>query len=408
MEEENAIQKSSNDDQSSNLDEEQSWSREDTQEEGEEEKEEEEDDNTDVDFYNNDNEDEVVIISEEGAKALTPEKKAISSFTSGTETTRTSNIIHFFNYKSTIWVTSKQYRQEAAQLLLHDFFFLTPLAIQRLFEYKKFHYFPTFQLVVDTLTVDENPENQRKRSQPQQYPDSVLQVVAYEKPLKPSQRQSLRELFATISSEFLRMNLLQHHNSSTESSSSYTIPSLSEFMHSYSSEHPLSRPIRQILVKDRILMDEVKFLKTQHAPLFAILTQQNRSTCQCCFSEYELDDMVQCNEGHIFCTLCLKKHTEEEVFGKGKAYLKCMWHEEKQSCGTELFPTQTKTNESNKNDTKKILTRSEKSTKQDCDSTFHRSQLIKALPFKVLEKYDEMQFLDNLKKAEIPDLWCVR
>ena len=106
----------------------------------------------------------------------------------------------------------------------------------------------------------------------------------------------------------------------TPGPSSYTYTSLSQFMQSCSSEHPLSRPIRQILVKDRVLMDEVNFLKTQHAPLFAILRQQNRSTCQCCFSEYELDDMVQCNDGHIFCTLCLKKYTEEEVFGSNKTF----------------------------------------------------------------------------------------
>ncbi|KAL7441187.1 hypothetical protein ACHAXH_005925 [Discostella pseudostelligera] len=40
--------------------------------------------------------------------------------------------------------------------------------------------------------------------------------------------------------------------------------------------------------------------------------------CQCCFIEYEFNSMVSCRYGgHLFCMDCLRKHTEQRVFGNG-------------------------------------------------------------------------------------------
>lgn len=39
--------------------------------------------------------------------------------------------------------------------------------------------------------------------------------------------------------------------------------------------------------------------------------------CNCCFVEYDFEEMVSCKAGHLFCKTCLQKHTETRVFGLG-------------------------------------------------------------------------------------------
>lgn len=40
--------------------------------------------------------------------------------------------------------------------------------------------------------------------------------------------------------------------------------------------------------------------------------------CQCCFAEYDFEEMVSCRtQGHLFCKTCLQRHTEQRVFGLG-------------------------------------------------------------------------------------------
>jgi hypothetical protein len=39
--------------------------------------------------------------------------------------------------------------------------------------------------------------------------------------------------------------------------------------------------------------------------------------CNCCFVDFNFEEMVSCRSGHLFCKTCLQRHTEQRVFGLG-------------------------------------------------------------------------------------------
>ncbi|XP_076449385.1 uncharacterized protein LOC143285827 isoform X2 [Babylonia areolata] len=88
--------------------------------------------------------------------------------------------------------------------------------------------------------------------------------------------------------------------------------------------------------------------------------------CGCCFTEHPFEKFVQCFEGHLFCCQCLLGYAREAIFGTGKLNLTCMT--------------------------------------ADCDSTFPKSQLEKALPVDMMQKYEERMTEENLNKAAMEDL----
>lgn len=99
----------------------------------------------------------------------------------------------------------------------------------------------------------------------------------------------------------------------------------------------------------------------------------NTVQCTCCYGDYAFEEMVSCQDGHLFCVDCLRRYAEERVFGnndlggKGSTELCCM-------------------------DT------------SGCDSWFSRDQLEKSLSSKVMKKYDELQAAIVLEKAGLEGL----
>lgn len=88
--------------------------------------------------------------------------------------------------------------------------------------------------------------------------------------------------------------------------------------------------------------------------------------CGCCYGDAAFEDMVQCLEGHLFCASCLMNYAKEATFGQGKATLVCM--------------------------------------SDGCDGTFPMSQLKKALPTNILEKYEDRVQEESLSLAQMEDL----
>eukprot|EP00794_Sanderia_malayensis_P008922 gene8922-9874_t len=88
--------------------------------------------------------------------------------------------------------------------------------------------------------------------------------------------------------------------------------------------------------------------------------------CGCCFGEVSVMQMVQCTEGHLFCSECLKSYAKEAIYGSGKTNLSCMT--------------------------------------ENCDRRFPLSQMRKALPTEMLQKYYERLQDESIKMAGLPDL----
>lgn len=46
--------------------------------------------------------------------------------------------------------------------------------------------------------------------------------------------------------------------------------------------------------------------------------------CGCCYVDVPMTRMVQCAEGHLFCTDCLKQYVEESAFSSGQTTVHCL------------------------------------------------------------------------------------
>ncbi|KNC99495.1 uncharacterized protein SPPG_04890 [Spizellomyces punctatus DAOM BR117] len=69
------------------------------------------------------------------------------------------------------------------------------------------------------------------------------------------------------------------------------------------------------------------FLKEWEALLKQIAEEDNKENtpveCGCCYCDYNMDDMTQCDEGHLFCKECARKAAENSI-GLRKIELKCL------------------------------------------------------------------------------------
>ncbi|XP_057310878.1 uncharacterized protein LOC130648798 [Hydractinia symbiolongicarpus] len=88
--------------------------------------------------------------------------------------------------------------------------------------------------------------------------------------------------------------------------------------------------------------------------------------CGCCYGDAAFEDMIQCLEGHLFCVDCLQRYSKEATFGEGNIHLSCMT--------------------------------------DGCDSTFPFSQMKKALPESIMQRYYERVKDEDLKLANIDNL----
>ena len=139
--------------------------------------------------------------------------------------------------------------------------------------------------------------------------------------------------------------------------------------------------------------------------------------CQCCYAEFARMEMVSClANGHLFCVDCVKRYTEERIFGYGDLG---------KDGGRDgsVVPFNGKVNHNNNDEGgRSAPSKNESSEKSDykssgafelscmhtsgCSSSFSFSQVEKALPDKVLKRYNEIQASLVVKKAGLEHvLW---
>lgn len=142
---------------------------------------------------------------------------------------------------------------------------------------------------------------------------------------------------------------------------------------------PVDRGTIQPALLDEELRREMEFVKKyelskseERDRIFALTLNDKqyeeegqKIECGCCYGDAAFEDMVQCLEGHLFCASCLMNYAKEAAFGQGKAALVCM--------------------------------------SDGCDGTFPLSQLQKALPTNILEKYEDRVQEESLSLAQMDD-----
>eukprot|EP00045_Choanoeca_perplexa_P013748 m.156821 g.156821 ORF g.156821 m.156821 type:complete len:1075 (-) comp16445_c1_seq19:315-3539(-) len=89
--------------------------------------------------------------------------------------------------------------------------------------------------------------------------------------------------------------------------------------------------------------------------------------CICCYGLCAIDTMVQCGEGHLCCFDCINGYVKATAFGETKSKLTCMYAD-------------------------------------GCTSIFTKSQLQRALPVDLLNRFEARNLEENIAVADIPNL----
>ena len=90
--------------------------------------------------------------------------------------------------------------------------------------------------------------------------------------------------------------------------------------------------------------------------------------CQCCYGDFPFEIMVHCNNGHLFCSACLRSHVSEELFGNNRDSFKCM-------------------------------------SMDGCTEGFEDMMLDKALTPRIRKKTGEHIYRAEIAKLQLDDLW---
>ncbi|WWC59886.1 uncharacterized protein I303_102448 [Kwoniella dejecticola CBS 10117] len=116
-----------------------------------------------------------------------------------------------------------------------------------------------------------------------------------------------------------------------------------------------------VVKAEKLSEEEARRIATEEA-----LAAGGGIECGCCFGETLLEDMIQCNEGHLFCCECATQHAETKL-GEQSVSILCM-------------------------------------DQSDCTSPFPDSELARLLSVKSLDLYHRLKQAKDLEQAEIEGL----
>jgi hypothetical protein len=254
------------------------------------------------------------------------------------------------------------YKTEAADQLLEEFPFLSKPGVIRMLHRANFHYSIVRELVVTALlgkndaTAATTANNSNNEEQEEDQYQALKRVLTNKHNLQPDQ---LRRLGAHNTVKRLRRRHLLQPLSITDpmldQEISYTKAKLSQWMDT----------VEQRLERKRA---------RKQSQLAGTAVE-----CSCCFDQVAMDEMVACrDEGHLFCVDCLKRYAESQIFGSG-------------NLGTDK--------KTGKPALELACCHAGDGKEGQCTSYFTCEHLQKALPFKTLEKYNELQFKTQVERA---------
>jgi len=127
-------------------------------------------------------------------------------------------------------------------------------------------------------------------------------------------------------------------------------------------------------------MDKVDTSMNRKAARDIAVKDGSAVTCDCCFDQYAIEEMAQCQDGHLFCIDCLERYVVNQVFSNGS--FGCKPNTKEQALELSCFHG------------------------DGCSFGFERCFLEKALAPKVLQKYDELQSKISLSQAGLGEaIW---
>lgn len=144
--------------------------------------------------------------------------------------------------------------------------------------------------------------------------------------------------------------------------------------------HPRRNSRQTVTITDSILREELEYVTQKQGEWMEevnlrLIRKQNRADaerkgatmeCPCCCFDVAVDEMIACREeGHMFCVDCLRRFAENQIFTLGS------------------FGVDRKT----KKQATDLLCMHD-----GCSSAFHVAHLRKALPEKIMAKYDDLQY----------------
>jgi hypothetical protein len=142
------------------------------------------------------------------------------------------------------------------------------------------------------------------------------------------------------------------------------------------SNNILQQEIDYVQQKQQEWMNEVNMRLTRKQNRAVAEKAGQTIECPVCCFDVAVDEMIACrDEGHLFCMDCVRRFAENQIFTQS-------------SFGIDQR-------------TKKPATDLLCMHSEGCSSGFHVEQLRKALPEKIMAKYDELQYQAAVNAAGI-------
>lgn len=273
---------------------------------------------------------------------------------------------------------SPGYRDQSASKLVWDFPFLTKTGARLLLQKVDFHYAIAHDKIVRAITGSDEGKKVACASRGTG-DESDIEVQQYKRYKAVSE-----DMKAVYGAQTDRLVAL------------FGVPALTR-KGNFSANPSSTRRRVSVNLSDKILIEEIAFVShkirewtnevettmQRYSARKCAIEEGSALECPCCYEQVAPDELVACQDAHLFCLDCLSNYATNKVFSNGSFGV----HPETKAPALELLCFHG----------------------DGCSSGFDRFMLQKALKPKILERYDELQSQLSLEQAGLRDtIWYAR